>query len=64
MNNGTQGPQPRFVMCWQGADLTHLPRRLVDQLASGAYREAAVGSCPAQNLEGTFTAYRIAVLLY
>jgi hypothetical protein len=58
------GPQPRFVMRWQGADLTHLPRRLVDQLASGAYREAAVGSCPAQNLEGTFTAYRIAVLLY
>ncbi len=59
-----QGPQPRFVMRWQGADLTHLPRRLADQLASGAFREAAVGSCPAQNLEGTFTAYRVAVLLY
>jgi hypothetical protein len=59
-----QGPQPRFVMRWQGADLTHLPRALVDQLASGAFREAAIGSCPPRNLEGAFTAYRIAVLLY
>jgi hypothetical protein len=58
------GPQPRFVMRWQGADLTRLPQALVDQLASGAFRQAAVGSCPPQGKQGAFTAYRVAVLLY
>ena len=45
-------------MRWQDADLTRLPTQLVEKLASGQYREAAVGSCPAQNLTGSFTAYR------
>ncbi|MGA3373381.1 MAG: CAP domain-containing protein [Terracidiphilus sp.] len=58
------GPQPRFVMRWQGADLSRLPQALVDRLASGAFREAAVGSCPPQGQQGSFTAYRVAVLLY
>jgi Cysteine-rich secretory protein family len=58
------GSTPGFVMRWQGADLTQLPKALVDRLATGRYRRAAVGSCPAQGLEGSFTAYRLAVLLY
>jgi uncharacterized protein YkwD len=58
------GPQPRFVMRWQDADLTHLPQVLVDRLASGELRHAAVGSCPPQGQQGSFTAYRVAVLLY
>jgi uncharacterized protein YkwD len=58
------GPQPRFIMRWQDSDLTRLPQALADRLASGQYRQAAVGSCPARNLEGSFTAYRVAVLLY
>jgi hypothetical protein len=58
------GPQPRFVMRWQDADLTHLPPALVDRMASGQFRQAAIGSCPPQGEEGPFTAYRIAVLLY
>ncbi len=58
------GAQPRFVMRWQGAELTRLPKALANKLASGEYRRAAVGSCPAQDEEGAFTAYRIAVLLY
>ncbi len=53
-----------FRMLWQEADLTILPRQLVEKLASGEYKQAAVGSCPAQGVEGAFTAYRIAVLLY
>jgi uncharacterized protein YkwD len=56
--------RPDFVMLWQGADLTRLPQQLVDRLASAQYRRAAVGSCPAQGVEGSFTAYRFAVLLY
>jgi hypothetical protein len=55
---------PRFVMRWQAADLTELPQALADKLASGNYRQAAVGSCPAQGSQGSFTAYRVAVILY
>jgi uncharacterized protein YkwD len=57
-------PQPRFIMRWQDSDLDRLPQSLVDRLSSGNYRKAAIGSCPAQSVEGAFTAYRVAVLLY
>jgi hypothetical protein len=53
-----------FRMLWQEADLTILPRQLRERLASGQYSQAAVGSCPPQGEEGSFTAYRVAVLLY
>jgi hypothetical protein len=55
---------PRFVMRWQDGDLSRLPRALADRLASGNYRQAAVGSCPAQVAQGAFSAYRVAVMLY
>lgn len=58
------GNRPSFLMRWQDADLTHLPEQLVDRLGTGQYRRAAVGSCPAQDVEGSFTAYRVAVLLF
>ena len=58
------GPQATFVARWQDSNLTRLPDSLTERLASGRYRMAAVGSCPAQNVEGSFTAYRVAVLLY
>ena len=68
MNRGLpslkSGPQPRFVMRWQDADLSHLPQVLLDRLATGRFRLAAVGSCSPQGQEGAFTAYRVAVLLY
>lgn len=57
-------PQPRFIMRWQDGDLSHLPPALLDHLQSGNYRQAAVGSCSAQNQGGSFTSYRLAVLLY
>jgi hypothetical protein len=58
------GTAPGFMMVWQNADLTVLPQPLTDQLKTRRYRTAAVGSCPAQSIEGAFTAYRVAVLLY
>ncbi len=61
---GLTGGEPGFVMRWQGADLRKLPQPLVDRLGSGEYHEADVGSCPAQQDTGAFTAYRLAVLLY
>lgn len=58
------GPMARFIMRWQAADLTELPKALEDRLASGQFRQAAVGSCPAQVADGSFSAYRVAVILY
>jgi hypothetical protein len=56
--------QPMFKMLWQGPDLSYLPEALVNRLAARQYQRAAVGSCPVQSMEGSFTAYRVAVLLY
>jgi hypothetical protein len=64
---GTDSGAPQgagFVMRWQGAGLSQLPKPLADRLASGQYQRAAVGSCPARGSDGSFTAYRLAVLLY
>jgi hypothetical protein len=61
---GMTGGLPGFIIRWQGADLQTLPQALVSHLGSGQYHEAAVGSCPAQEDSGAFTAYRFAVLLY
>jgi uncharacterized protein YkwD len=58
------GARPAWMICWQNSDLAHLPKALVNQLASGKYRNAAIGSCPAQSDGGAFTSYRVAVLLY
>ena len=58
------GARPSWMIRWQNSDLSHLPRDLVSQLQSGMYRQAAIGSCPAQGDGGAFTSYRVAVLLY
>jgi uncharacterized protein YkwD len=55
---------PRYRMFWQNPDLTQLPQELVSQLATGHYRKAAIASCPPHDVEGEFTVYRVAVLLY
>jgi Cysteine-rich secretory protein family len=55
---------PQFAMRWQGPDPDRLPSELIERLGSGRYRQAEVGSCPARNVEGSFTVYRVAVLLY
>jgi Cysteine-rich secretory protein family len=55
---------PSFLMRWQNSDVTHLPQQLLEQLAIGRYHKAAIGSCPAQDVNGAFTIYRVAVLLY
>lgn len=58
------GPQPAFIMRWQGGSLNRLPQQLVDQLESGHFHQAAIGSCAARGVEGHFSEYRVAVLLY
>ena len=61
---GQLGALPQVVMRWQNADLTRLPPALLERLRRQQYHQAAVGSCPAQDMEGSFTTYRVAVLLY
>jgi len=56
--------RPAWMIRWQNADLSQLPQALTAQLASGKYRKAAIGSCPAEGGGGSFTSYRVAVLLY
>ncbi|SRR6266568_1498689 len=58
------GATPGFVMRWQDSDLTSLPKNLVERLGSRQYHQAAIGSCSPTGVDGTFTAYRVAVLLY
>lgn len=60
----TSGAMPGFVMRWQDSELKQLPHPLTEKLSSGQYHRAAIGSCPAHDVEGAFTAYRVAVLLY
>jgi uncharacterized protein YkwD len=60
----SSGARPAWLIRWQNSDLSYLPQPLVKQLASGRYRKAAIGSCPAQDNGAPFTSYRVAVLLY
>jgi uncharacterized protein YkwD len=64
LSHAEAGPQPGFLYRWQDSDLTHLPQPLMDRIRTPLYTQAAVGSCPAQDVKGGFTAYRVAVLLY
>lgn len=58
------GLQPRFIMRWQDAQLSQLPQALADKLATGRYRQAEVGSCRTSSSVGSFSAFRIAVILF
>lgn len=58
------GMQPRFLMRWQSSNLDVLPKVLTEKLASGRYRSASVGSCRPEGAQDSFSAYRVAVLLY
>jgi uncharacterized protein YkwD len=60
----SRGARPEWMIRWQNTDLSELPQDLVKQLASGNYRKAAIGNCPAQSDGSGFTSYRVAVLLY
>ncbi len=55
--------RPWFIMRFTSGSLDRLPETLTSKMASGKYREAAVGAC-AGKAAGGFTAYSFAVLLY
>jgi uncharacterized protein YkwD len=65
MSHGSAGgSRPRFIMRWEGSDLSRLPDVLLSKLQSGQFRSAAVGVCNSGHPGQGFTTYRVAVLLY
>jgi hypothetical protein len=64
MSTGFSGPrQPTFVMRYTSADLQKIPDTLRVRVASGKYREAAIGACAVAANE-PFATYSIAVMLF
>ncbi len=61
--NNWAGPTPSLMMKYEGSDLSQLPAQLDQKIQAGKYRAAAVGACQPPN-SGTFTHFRVAVLLY
>lgn len=66
MNEGTpvsagDAGQVKAVMRFQTPDLSRLPSGIAQQLRGGRFTKAAVGSC---RVQGNFTTYRVAVVLY
>ena len=59
--DATQAGPVKGVMRFQTPDLSKLPDQVAQQLSSGQFTRAAVGACKS---EGTFTTYRVAVVLY
>jgi uncharacterized protein YkwD len=60
---GVGSQRPGFVARWQSGSLDQLPDALLTMLARRQYRSAAVGSCAPRDV-ASFSAYRLAVLLY
>ncbi len=65
MEHGSAGAvRPKFIMRWQGSDLSRLPDVLEQQIHTGRFRTASVGACDTGNGQPGFTTYRLAVLLF
>jgi uncharacterized protein YkwD len=63
MSQGQAGT-PKLVIQWDGADISHLPDAVLQNLDKTRYKSAAVGACPGHQPNQQFTTYHIAVLLY
>jgi hypothetical protein len=59
-----QAGAPKLVIQWDGADISHLPDAVLQNLDKTRYTSAAVGACPGRQSNPQFTTYHIAVLLY
>jgi hypothetical protein len=57
----SQAGQVKAVVRFQTPDLSKLPDQLAQQFSSGQFTRASVGACRS---EGTFTTYRVALVLY
>lgn len=65
MEHGSAGgSQPRFIMRWEGSELSRLPQVLEQKIATGQYHKAVVGACDSGKPGQGFTTYKVAVMLY
>ncbi len=58
------GETGRLVIRFDTPDLTQLPGGVVMQIRGGNYHRASVAACSAGGTQGSFTTYRIAIVLY
>ena len=58
------GATPRTMVRFQSPDMQQLQAQLRQQVHAGTYTKAAVGACAPIGVQGAFTMYRVAVLLY
>jgi hypothetical protein len=59
-----QGETGRLVVRFDTPDLSHLPSSVEAQIRAGGYRIASVAVCPGVVRQGSFTTYRVAIVLY
>jgi len=63
MDRGWAGQRPFAVLRYETSDLGALPEDIEQKLRTGRFHSAAVGACEAAG-SGTFTRFRMAILLY
>lgn len=56
-------PGSKLVMRFDTGDLSQLPGQIVQQIRSRGYSRASVASCPGGQ-QGSFTTYKVAIVLY
>ena len=54
----------KLVIRFDTPDLNRLPSQVASQIRGGSYRSAAVAACPHADRQGSFTTYRVAIVLY
>lgn len=59
-----RGGTGKLVMRFDTPDLDQLPAQIEAQLRSGNYRKASVAACLGGPKQGSFTTYRVAIVLY
>jgi hypothetical protein len=60
----TTNVSPSFVEIWQNSDMSKLPEDLEKRLRHKDLVKAAVGSCPAKDVDGPQRQYRVAAIFY
>jgi len=63
MDRGWAGQRPAAVLRYETSSLSNLPNDIEQKLRAGKFHAAAVGACEATG-SGTFTRFRIAIVLY
>jgi hypothetical protein len=63
MDRGWAGQRPGAVLRYETSNLSNLPDDIEQKLRTGKFHAAAVGACEAAG-SGTFTRFRVAIVLY